>query len=34
MLLCLREGDVTIPAGFVRRDQALVLADRAAADRL
>lgn len=34
MLLCLREGDVTIPAGFVRRDQALVLADRAAAARL
>jgi 6-phosphogluconolactonase len=27
----LREGDVSIPAGRVRRDQALVLADRAAA---
>jgi 6-phosphogluconolactonase len=34
MLLRLRDGDVTIPAGFVRRDQALVLADRAAAARL
>jgi 6-phosphogluconolactonase len=34
MLLCLREGDVTIPAGFISRDQALVLADRAAAERL
>jgi 6-phosphogluconolactonase len=31
MLLRLRDGDVTIPAGFVRRDQAFVLADRAAA---
>jgi 6-phosphogluconolactonase len=34
MLPHLRDGDVTIPAGFIRRDQALVLADRAAADRL
>ena len=34
MVLRLRDGDVTIPAGFVRRDQALVLADRAAAERL
>jgi 6-phosphogluconolactonase len=34
MLLRLRDGDVGIPAGFVRRDQALVLADRAAAERL
>ncbi len=30
----LRDGDVTIPAGFVRRDQALVLADRAATQSL
>ena len=34
MLVRLRDGDVTIPAGLVRRDQALVLADRAAAERL
>ena len=34
MLLRLRDGDVTIPAGFIRRDQALVLADRPAAARL
>jgi 6-phosphogluconolactonase len=34
MLVRLCEGDVTIPAGFVRRDQALVLADHAAAQRL
>lgn len=34
MLMRLRDSDVTIPAGFVRRDQALVLADRAAAERL
>jgi 6-phosphogluconolactonase len=34
MLLRLRDGDVAIPAGFVRRDQALVLADRAAAASL
>ena len=33
-LLRLRDGDVGIPAGLVRRDQALVLADRAAAERL
>ena len=34
MLLRLRDGDVTIPAGFVRRDHALVLADRLAARQL
>jgi 6-phosphogluconolactonase len=34
MLLRLREGDVSIPAGRVRRDQALLLADRAAAGEL
>jgi 6-phosphogluconolactonase len=34
MLRRLRDGDVGIPAGFVRRDQALVLADRAAAEKL
>ena len=34
MLRRLRDGDVTIPAGRVRRDQALVLADRAAAREL
>ena len=34
MLLRLRDGDVTIPAGRVRRDHALVLADRPAAARL
>ena len=34
MLLCLRDGDVTIPAGMVRRDEALIIADRAAAERL
>jgi 6-phosphogluconolactonase/glucosamine-6-phosphate isomerase/deaminase len=27
----LRDGDVSIPAGRIQRDQALVLADRAAA---
>jgi 6-phosphogluconolactonase len=31
MLRRLLEGDVSIPAGRVRREQALVLADRAAA---
>src|SRR5262249_38551061 len=31
MLGCLRAGDESIPAGRVRQDQALVLADRAAA---
>jgi 6-phosphogluconolactonase len=31
MLVRLRDGDPSIPAGRVRRDQALVLADRAAA---
>lgn len=34
MLLRLRDGDVTIPAGFVRRDHALVIADRLAARQL
>src|ERR1039458_5134061 len=34
MLRRLRHGDVTTPAGFVRRDQALVLADRPAAQSL
>jgi 6-phosphogluconolactonase len=34
MLLRLRDGDVGIPAGFVRRDHALVLADCAAAEKL
>ena len=34
MLRRLRDGDVSIPAGFVRRDQALVLADRPAAQEL
>jgi 6-phosphogluconolactonase/glucosamine-6-phosphate isomerase/deaminase len=34
MLRRLRDGDVSIPAGFIRRDQALVLADRAAAQNL
>jgi hypothetical protein len=31
MLARLRDGDGSIPAGRVRRDRALVLADRAAA---
>ena len=30
----LREGDVTIPAGRIQRDNALILADRAAAEKL
>jgi 6-phosphogluconolactonase len=34
MLRRLRDGDVSIPAGLVRRDQALVLADRPAAQHL
>ncbi|HYT95641.1 MAG TPA: 6-phosphogluconolactonase [Gemmataceae bacterium] len=34
MLVRLRDGDPSIPAGRVRRDQALVLADRAAAGQL
>jgi 6-phosphogluconolactonase len=34
MLRRLREGEVSIPAGRVRRDQALLLADRAAAEQL
>jgi 6-phosphogluconolactonase len=34
MLGRLRDGDVSIPAGRVRRDQALMLADRAAAGNL
>jgi 6-phosphogluconolactonase len=31
MLACLRSGDPGIPAGRVRQDHAVVLADRAAA---
>jgi len=34
MLVRLRDGDPSIPAGRVRRDEALVLADRAAARQL
>ncbi len=34
MLGRLRDGDLSIPAGRVRRDQALVIADRAAAEQL
>jgi len=34
MLVRLRDGDPSIPASHVRRDPALVLADRAAAARL
>ena len=34
MLLRLRNGDVGIPAGCVRRDKALILADRSAAESL
>jgi hypothetical protein len=31
MLARLRDGDLSIPAGLVQREQAIVLADRAAA---
>ena len=34
MLVRLRDGDASIPAGRVRQDDALVLADRAAAARV
>jgi 6-phosphogluconolactonase len=34
MLRRLRDGDVSIPAGRIRRDEAVVLADRAAAELL
>ena len=34
VLACLRDGDVSIPAGRIQRDHALVLADRAAAGRV
>jgi 6-phosphogluconolactonase len=34
MLVRLRDGDGSIPAGRLRQDTALILADRAAADRL
>jgi 6-phosphogluconolactonase len=34
MLRRLLDGDVSIPAGRVRREQALLMADRAAAERL
>jgi 6-phosphogluconolactonase len=30
----LRDGDESIPAGRIQRDQAVVLADRAAAEKL
>jgi len=33
-LVRLRDGDPSIPAGIVRRDESLVLADRAAAEIL
>jgi 6-phosphogluconolactonase len=33
MLARLRSGDVSIPAGRIRRDRAVVLADRAAAGK-
>ena len=33
MLVRLRAGDISIPAGRIRQDKALVLVDRAAADR-
>ncbi len=34
MLVRLRDGDVSIPAGRIRQDEALVLADRGAAEKL
>jgi 6-phosphogluconolactonase len=34
MLVRLRNADASIPAGRIRQDQALVLADRAAAQKL
>jgi 6-phosphogluconolactonase len=34
MIVRLRDGDVTIPAGRIRQDNALLLADRAAAEKL
>jgi 6-phosphogluconolactonase len=34
MLVRLRDGDVSIPAGRIRREQALVMADQAAAGKL
>ena len=34
MLVRLRDGDRSIPASRVRRDRALILVDRAAADQL
>jgi len=34
MLLRLRDGDASIPAGRIRQEQALVLADGASAERL
>jgi hypothetical protein len=33
-LALLRDGDRSIPAGRIQRDQALALADRAAAEKL
>jgi hypothetical protein len=34
MILRLRDGDRSIPAGRIRSDDALLLADRAAAEKL
>jgi 6-phosphogluconolactonase len=34
MLLCLRDGDLSIPAGRIRRDKAMVLADSASAPQV
>jgi hypothetical protein len=34
MLVRLRDGDPSIPAGRIQRDQALVLADRAAGGQM
>jgi 6-phosphogluconolactonase len=34
MLVRLRDGDISIPAGRIRQEKALVLADRAAAEKL
>jgi hypothetical protein len=34
MLTRLRDGDVSIPAGRIQRENAFILADRAAAEKL
>jgi hypothetical protein len=34
MIVRLRDGDVTIPAGRIRQDNAVLLADRPAAEKL